>query len=97
MKELYETNSRHLNGEEKKNFVDFLSEFEDLFSENIIARNCSVVEHVVNVQDSLPIKQVPRRIPIQMRREVEKILEDMSLSRSDRRITESLGFPCCHG
>ncbi|KMQ90068.1 integrase core domain protein [Lasius niger] len=78
LKELYETNSRHLNGVEKKNFVDFLNEFEDLFSENIIAENCSVVEHVVNVQDSLPIKQVPRRIPIQMRGEVEKILEDMS-------------------
>ncbi|XP_029157922.1 transcription elongation factor SPT5-like, partial [Nylanderia fulva] len=35
-------------------------------------------EHNVNVRDSPPIKQVPRRIPIQMREEVDKILEDMS-------------------
>ena len=78
LKELYKANSQHLSEIEKESFVDFLNEFDDLFSENIIAGNCNVVEHVVNVRDSPPIKQVPRRIPIQMREEVDKILEDMS-------------------
>lgn len=42
-----------------------------------MAGNCDIVEHVINVRDSFSIKQVFRRIPIPMRKEVDKIFEDM--------------------
>lgn len=77
LKELYENNSGNLNKAEKEVFVDFLDEYCDVFSENIVAGNCNKVEHVIDVTDSLPIKQVPRRIPIQMREEVNKIVDEM--------------------
>jgi len=62
---------------EKENFSEFLREFENVFSEDIVAGNCNLVEHVINVPDSLPIKQVPRRIPIYMREEVDKNIDEM--------------------
>jgi len=48
-----------------------------VFSEEIIAGNCGIGEHVINLQDSSPIKQVPRRIPVHMREKVKKIIKDM--------------------
>jgi len=61
----------------KNIFVDFLCEFEDVFSEDIVAGNCDVVEHVINVKDSSPIKQVPRRIPIHLQKKIFKNIEEM--------------------
>jgi len=77
LKELFVNNSKNLDEEQREIFIDFLEEFQDVFSKEVIARNCDVVEHVINLKDSLPIKQVPRRIPFQMREEVNKIIEDM--------------------
>jgi len=77
LKELFENNSANLEIAQRKIFADFLNNFHDVFSGEIMAGNCDIVEHVINVKDSSPIKQVPRRIPIQMRKEVDKILEDM--------------------
>jgi len=48
-----------------------------MFSEEIIPGNCEIGEHVINLQDSSPIKQVLRRIPIHMRKEVNKIIKDI--------------------
>lgn len=36
-----------------------------------------MVDHVIDLTDSSPIKQTPRRIPFQMREEVDKILSEM--------------------
>jgi len=77
LRELFKENSKNLNEEQHEIFVDFLEEFQDVFSNDIIAGNCDIVKHVVNVRDPLPIKQVPRRIPFHMREEVNKIIEDM--------------------
>jgi len=52
-------------------------EFCDVFSEEIIAGNSELGEFVINLQDSSPIKQMPRRIPIHMREEINKIIKDM--------------------
>jgi len=46
------------------------------------------------LKDSLPIKQVPRRIPFQMREEVNKIIGGYEETRSYRGITKSLDFTC---
>jgi len=47
------------------------------FWKEIIAGNCGMGEHVINLQDSSPIKQVLWRIPIHMREDVNKILKDI--------------------
>jgi len=76
LKELFVNNSKNLNEKQREIFIDFLKEFQDVFSKDVIARS-DIVEHVINLKDSLPIKQVPRRIPFQMRDEVNKIIEDI--------------------
>ena len=64
---------------QKEDFFLFLTDFQDVFSENIVAGNCDVVKHCIDLSDSRPIKQIPRRIPQVMRGEVEKIIEEMKL------------------
>jgi len=78
LKCLFEENSKNLNESQKQLCAEFINEFHDVFSEKIIAGNCEIGEHVINLLDSTPIKQVPRRIPIHMREEVDKIIKDMS-------------------
>ncbi|KAL6258227.1 hypothetical protein P5V15_010156 [Pogonomyrmex californicus] len=75
--DFFDRNSVGLNDLQKENFSEFLEEFQDVFSENIVAGNCSVIEHSISVGKSSPIKQTPRRIPLQMRDDVEQILEEM--------------------
>jgi len=77
LKELFENNSVNLNEAQRDVFVDFLKEHQDVFSGEIVSENCEIVEHVINIKDSSPIKQVPRRIPIHMRKEVDEIIEEM--------------------
>lgn len=64
--------------EQKKLFAGFLVDFQDVFTEEIVAGNCDTVKYAINLIDSNPIKQVPRRIPFHMREEVDRIIEEMS-------------------
>lgn len=77
LKELYAKDSVDLDKSQRDIFASLLNEYEDVFSEKIVAGNCDILTHVINLKDSSPIKQVPRRIPIQMRNEVNKIIEEM--------------------
>ncbi|KMQ88805.1 gap-pol polyprotein, partial [Lasius niger] len=77
LSELFGENSRNLNSSQKKFFADFLSEFQDIFSGDVVAGSCKLVEHEINLNNSCAIKQTPRRIPISMREEVNKIIEEM--------------------
>jgi len=77
MKELFERESRNLNGDQKNHFARLLKNNLDVFSEEITAGNCDIIEHRINLKDSNPIKQAPRRIPLRMREEVDSIIEDM--------------------
>lgn len=43
LEKLYKENSEKLNQEQKKTFFEFLMEFRDVFSENIITGNCDIV------------------------------------------------------
>lgn len=62
LKKLFESDSKNLDNTQRERFANFLDEFQDVFFEKILAGNCDVVEHSIDVKDSLPIKQVPRRI-----------------------------------
>jgi len=77
LEKFFVDNSLNL-GEIRKNiFANFLCDLEDVISGDIVAGECDVVEHVINVKDSSPIKQVPRRIPIHLREKVSKSIEEM--------------------
>jgi len=56
LKELFVNNLKDLNEKQREIFIDFLKEFQDVFSKDVIAGNCDIVEHVINLKDSLPIK-----------------------------------------
>jgi len=51
LKELFETNSGNLNKTQKNIFANFLREFSDSFSKEIIAGTCDILEHVINIKD----------------------------------------------
>jgi len=86
LKELFERKTQDLNKEEKEQFAKFFTEFRDVFSEEIIAGNCKAVEHIIEIEDSNPIKQAPCRIPFHLRKEVDRIIKKM---RQQRVIEES--------
>jgi len=77
LNELLQRSSEGLGDVQKNNFISFLLEFQDVFSEDISAENCKNLEYSINVLDKRPIKQTPRRVPIHLRREVESIIDDM--------------------
>jgi len=74
---IFEGVSQNLNESQKEIFTEFLCRNKSVFSEIIVAGNCNVINHVINVRDASPIKQVPRRIPIHLREEVNKIINEM--------------------
>lgn len=49
-----EQGSSHLNPVQRKDFFNFLFEFQDIFSENVIAGKCDMLDHKINLLDSYP-------------------------------------------
>lgn len=86
LENLFLNNSKDLNESQKGVFVNFFDEFQDVFSKEIVAGNCELVKYEINVKDSPPIKQIPRRILIHLRKEVNEIFVEM-------RSRTALGFP----
>jgi len=76
LKELFERETYNLKDESKKCFAQFLIEFQDVFSKEIVARNCKEVKHKIVLTDSKPIKQVPHRVSFHYREEVDKLIEN---------------------
>ncbi|KAL6258232.1 hypothetical protein P5V15_010161 [Pogonomyrmex californicus] len=66
LKELFAQNSSSLNETQKETFVNFLNEFQDIFSEDVVAGNCELIENEIKLKNCRPIKQAPCRIPIHM-------------------------------
>jgi len=75
--ELFVKEMQDLNEGQKERFANFLIEFQDVFSEEITAGNCRMVEHNIEIESFNPIKQAPRRILFYLRKEVDKIIEEM--------------------
>ena len=73
----FEENSGNLSSSQKDIFADFLIEFQDVFSQELVAGNCEILKHKIEVTDFKPIKQAPRRVPIHLKAEVNKIIEEM--------------------
>jgi len=62
LRELFKKETQELNEKQKERFAQFLIEFQNVFSEEIIAGNCNIVEHTIRMKNSNPIKQTLRRI-----------------------------------
>lgn len=77
LKEMFDRDSRNLDSQQKIKYAELLTEFQDIFSEEIIAGDCTIVEHKIELTDSRPIKQSPRRIPFHYRSEVDEIIKEM--------------------
>lgn len=56
LRTLFEENSKDLNSFQKDLFAEFLREFQDIFSEDLTSGNCEILEHVIKLKDSNPIK-----------------------------------------
>jgi len=69
--------TQNLNEEQKEQFANFLTKFQNVFSEEIIAGNCRMEEHRIEIGNSGPIKQAPRRIPFHLRKDVDMVIEEM--------------------
>lgn len=74
LSEIFEHGSRTLDPRQKGIYRSLLSEFRDAFSSEIIDGNCEVVRHRIQLTDSPPIKQAPRRVPLHLREEVNGII-----------------------
>ena len=77
LSEFFRKQSQTLDVSQREKFAGLLDEFQNIFIESVVAGNCSLEMHSINVMNSFPIKQSPRRIPLQMREEVDKILSEM--------------------
>ena len=77
LSEFYQKHSQTLDISQKEKFAELLKEFQGIFTENVVAGNCSLETHSIDVMNSSPIKQPPRRVPLKMREEVDKILSEM--------------------
>jgi len=77
LRELFIKETQNLNEKQKERFANFLIGFQDVFSEEIIAGNCGMVEHRIEIENSGPIKQVPRRIPFHLQKDIDKEIEEM--------------------
>ena len=81
LRRIFEESSRGLEFSQKQMFLNFLNEYSHVFSEKVVAGNCNILSHCIKLCDSRPIKQVPRRIPLHLQEEVNKILEDMKVQK----------------
>jgi len=77
LRELFIKETQNLNEKQKERFANFLIRFQDVFSEEIIAGNCRMVEHRIEIENAGPIKQAPRRIPFHLRKDVDMEIEEM--------------------
>lgn len=77
LRELFERDSENLDSSQKEMYAKVLRDYQDVFSEEVIAGNCDLIKHEIDVGNSHPIKQTPRRIPLHLSAEVEKEIKEM--------------------
>lgn len=75
---LSEVTKYRLNQEQRKAVDKLLENYAFLFasSDNDLGRT-NVVKHRIDTGDARPIKQPPRRLPVHMREEADKLVDDM--------------------
>ncbi|XP_046435631.1 uncharacterized protein LOC124187364 [Neodiprion fabricii] len=76
--ELFTRSSRDLDIAQTNSLVCLFNDFKETFAKDSadIGR-CTIAKHSIDVGNNAPIKQAARRLPLNGRREVEKLVEDM--------------------
>ena len=78
MTELYERASEGMSSTQKKQIANLLGKYGDIFSkdEHDLGRT-GIIKHKISVDNTRPIKQAMRRVPVHMQEEVDRQLELM--------------------
>lgn len=77
LQELFERDLENLDSSQKEMYAKVLQDYQDVFSEEVIVGNCDLIKHEIDVGNSHPIKQTPRKIPLHLRAEIEEIIKKM--------------------
>ena len=75
LESFFSENSKNLISSQKDIFANFLIEFQDVFSQDLITGNCEVLKHDIKLTDSKPIKQAPRRVQFTLERKLIELLK----------------------
>lgn len=79
LQSFFHQHSKELDVYQQKDFAHFVNEFEDIFCEIVIAGNCEVIEHKIELTNNQSIKQIPRRIPLSVRSEPDGLIKEMRM------------------
>ncbi len=72
------TNIGDLSSEQHSKIENLLKEYKDIFSQGVLdLGQTDVVEHKIETGNALPIKQLPRRLPVSLHPVVDKQINDM--------------------
>lgn len=78
LQSLLESSSERLDAVQSRAVQTLLSEFEGSFASSSGDKGrCAAVRHTIDVGDHAPIKQAPRRLPLNGREEVARLVEEM--------------------
>ena len=79
LEDLYSRSTANLNEEEAQKVYLLLCEFADVFSEGPgDFGRADLVKHMIDTGDVAPIRQPPRRLPLNKKEEAQKAVQDMN-------------------
>lgn len=78
LQELLTRSSKELDTVQRNSLVGLLNDFNGAFAKDSTdIGKCTIAKHSIDVGNNPPIKQAARRLPLNGRKEVEKLVEDM--------------------
>ena len=76
--DLYKRTIHGLNKEQQKQVAKLLTKYGDVFSKNDAdLGRTGIIQHKIPTGQTQPIKQPPRRVPVNMNKEVDEQIQDM--------------------
>ena len=78
LQDLYKRTIHGLNKEQQKQVAKLLTKYGDVFSKNDAdLGRTGIIQHKIPTGQTQPIKQPPRRVPVNMNKEVDEQIQDM--------------------
>ena len=78
LQDLYKRTVDGLNKEQQRQVARLLSKYGDIFSKNDTdLGRTGIIKHKISTEQTQPIKQRPRRVPVNMNEEVDTQIQDM--------------------
>ena len=97
MEELYSEAVSKCNLEEKRKIADLLIKYQDVFSSHEYDLGlCRLGEYYhIDTGDAKPIKQRPRRVPLALTDQEEKVIRQMEAQKIIRKSSSPWASPLC--